>query len=334
MVRHLRVVGASFAAALLLSTSVISPDPRARPGSGSGRSRCSAATGSMPAASPRRAGSSAQAVVPTGFTDQPTLTGLTAPTVVQFAPDGRVFVAEKRGMIKVFDSLSDTTPTTFADLRTQVDDYWDRGLLGHGAAAELPDQPLRVRPVHVRRPDRRHGPGVERRLPDAARPDDRRLRGQRPAVAAPGERRRQHRARAGAHQRLVPAAPEPLHRHGRVRARRRALRERRRRRELQRRRLRPDRRQPAGTPDPGEPVRGPGRRGRRAAEPGPADDADRRRRGRRRTVLQRDRAGRCARSPTGASARRAGRPPSTRRATSPGTYTGSYALGQAGALSG
>ena len=173
-----------------------------------------------------------------------------------------------------------------------------RRLLGprparHGAAAELPDQPLRVRPVHVRRPDRRHGPGVERRLPDTARPDDGRVRGERPAVAVPGGGRRGHGPRAGAHQRLVPAAPEPLHRHRRVRARRRALRQRRRRRELRRRRLRPDRRQPAEHAHPGEPVRGPGRRGRRAPEPGPADGSDRRRRGRRRTDLQRDRAGRC-----------------------------------------
>ena len=133
-------------------------------------------------------GVTAQAVVPAGFTDQQTLTGLTAPTVIQFAPDGRVFVAEKRGIIKVFDSLSDTTPD---DVRRPPAP--GRRLLGprparHGAAPELPDQPLRLRPVHVRRPDRRHGPGVERRLPDAARPDDGRVRGQRPAVA-PARRR-------------------------------------------------------------------------------------------------------------------------------------------------
>jgi hypothetical protein len=32
-------------------------------------------------------------------------------------------------LIKAFDGLSDTTPTTFADLRTKVHDFWDRGLL-------------------------------------------------------------------------------------------------------------------------------------------------------------------------------------------------------------
>jgi hypothetical protein len=50
--------------------------------------------------------------------------------VLQFAPDGRVFVGQRNGVIKVFASLADTAPVTFADLSTEVDDYWDRGLLG------------------------------------------------------------------------------------------------------------------------------------------------------------------------------------------------------------
>ena len=41
-----------------------------------------------------------------------------------------MFVASKSGIINVFDSLDDTTPTQFADLRTRVHDFWDRGLLG------------------------------------------------------------------------------------------------------------------------------------------------------------------------------------------------------------
>lgn len=56
--------------------------------------------------------------------------GLINPTAIEFSPDGRVFVAEKRGVIKVFDDLNDTTPTVFADLRTNVHNFWDRGLLG------------------------------------------------------------------------------------------------------------------------------------------------------------------------------------------------------------
>jgi glucose/arabinose dehydrogenase len=64
------------------------------------------------------------------FIDTTVLSGLVSPTAVRFAPDGRVFVAEKSGIIKVFDSLQDSSATVFADLRTSVHNYWDRGLLG------------------------------------------------------------------------------------------------------------------------------------------------------------------------------------------------------------
>lgn len=70
------------------------------------------------------------ATVPTGFADEEVWTGLDHPMAVAFAPDGKVFVAEKRGTIRVFSSLADTTPTTFADLSVNVDNYWDRGLMG------------------------------------------------------------------------------------------------------------------------------------------------------------------------------------------------------------
>ena len=67
--------------------------------------------------------------------------GLQNPTAVRFASDGRVFVAEKRGVIKVFDSLTDTTPTTFADLNVNVYNFWDRGLLGMALAPNFPTSP-------------------------------------------------------------------------------------------------------------------------------------------------------------------------------------------------
>ena len=68
--------------------------------------------------------------LPPGFTETTVWSGLGNPTAVRFAPDGRVFVASKSGIINVFDNLSDTTPTVYADLRTRVHDFWDRGLLG------------------------------------------------------------------------------------------------------------------------------------------------------------------------------------------------------------
>jgi glucose/arabinose dehydrogenase len=71
-----------------------------------------------------------QTVLPPGFSESVVWDDLVSPTVVRFAPDGRVFVASKSGTIEVFDGLADRTPERYADLRTQVVDYWDRGLLG------------------------------------------------------------------------------------------------------------------------------------------------------------------------------------------------------------
>ena len=79
--------------------------------------------------------------LPTGFRDSVVLSGLVNPTVLQVAPDGRIFVGQKNGVIKVFQSLTDTNPVTFADLSTKVDDYWDRGLLGMALAPNFPTDP-------------------------------------------------------------------------------------------------------------------------------------------------------------------------------------------------
>jgi glucose/arabinose dehydrogenase/PKD repeat protein len=85
---------------------------------------------------------SAQAATyPSGFSEQTVFSGLTNPTALRFASDGRVFVAEKNGQIKVFDSLSDPQPDVFADLRTQVHNFWDRGLLGLALDPDFPDNP-------------------------------------------------------------------------------------------------------------------------------------------------------------------------------------------------
>lgn len=76
-----------------------------------------------------------------GFTQTTVFSGLNHPTVVRFASDGRVFIAEKSGLIKVFDNLTATAPTTFADLRVNVHNYWDRGLLGLALDPNFPTQP-------------------------------------------------------------------------------------------------------------------------------------------------------------------------------------------------
>jgi PKD repeat protein len=86
--------------------------------------------------------SSAQAAtLQPGFNEEVVFSGLTNPTAVRFASDGRVFVAEKRGVIKVFDSLTDTSPGVFADLNVNVYNFWDRGLLGMTLAPNFPTDP-------------------------------------------------------------------------------------------------------------------------------------------------------------------------------------------------
>src|SRR6185295_20006297 len=79
--------------------------------------------------------------LPSGFQKTTVFSGLNQPTAVQFASDGRVFVAEKSGIVKVFDSLTATTPSIFADLRTYVHNYWDRGLLGLALHPDFPHTP-------------------------------------------------------------------------------------------------------------------------------------------------------------------------------------------------
>ena len=83
----------------------------------------------------------APSALPPGFSESVVFSGLTQPTAVRFSPDGRVFVAEKSGLIKVFSSLTDPTPTVFADLSTNVHNFWDRGLLGLALDPGFPSRP-------------------------------------------------------------------------------------------------------------------------------------------------------------------------------------------------
>jgi glucose/arabinose dehydrogenase len=97
--------------------------------------------GSLAALMAGTAPAASAATLPAGFQESVVFSGLTNPTAVRFAPDGRVFVAEKRGVIKVFDSLTDTTPDVFADLNVNVYNFWDRGLLGMALAPNFPTSP-------------------------------------------------------------------------------------------------------------------------------------------------------------------------------------------------
>ncbi|MCZ7590364.1 MAG: PQQ-dependent sugar dehydrogenase [Gaiella sp.] len=79
--------------------------------------------------------------LPTGFRDVVVLSGMSLPVSFEIAADGRVFVAEQRGRILVFDDLRDSTPTVFADLSTRVHSWSERGLLDIALDPRSPDEP-------------------------------------------------------------------------------------------------------------------------------------------------------------------------------------------------
>jgi glucose/arabinose dehydrogenase len=79
--------------------------------------------------------------LPSGFRDTIAIEGLHDPTAVRFAPNGQVFVAQKDGEILLFDNIDDTTPQVFVDLRPQVYEYGDRGLLGLAIDPAFPARP-------------------------------------------------------------------------------------------------------------------------------------------------------------------------------------------------
>ncbi len=68
--------------------------------------------------------------IPNGFTLEDITDPLSAPVAFGFTDAGRLYVAEKRGTVQVFDSVNDPTPTQVIDVSGNVHDYWDRGLLG------------------------------------------------------------------------------------------------------------------------------------------------------------------------------------------------------------
>ncbi len=66
------------------------------------------------------------ATLPQGFTDSRVVSGLTNPMDMEFAPDGRLFVAEQAGRLRI--AKPDGTLATFLNISTKVDSTGDRGL--------------------------------------------------------------------------------------------------------------------------------------------------------------------------------------------------------------
>ena len=80
-----------------------------------------------------------------GFVDETIATGFSSPTSIVFATDGRVFLAEKRGIVKTWPSYADLRGGGAAgqtiDIRADVMNYWDRGLLGMAVDPAYPVSP-------------------------------------------------------------------------------------------------------------------------------------------------------------------------------------------------
>jgi glucose/arabinose dehydrogenase len=66
--------------------------------------------------------------VPSGFVDTPVVSGLTSPTSMVFAPDGRIFITEQHGAIKIVKH-GKVLSKPFATI-TDLDSAAERGLLG------------------------------------------------------------------------------------------------------------------------------------------------------------------------------------------------------------
>src|SRR5262245_57573222 len=75
------------------------------------------------------------ATVPTGFTETLVAGGLTNPTAMAFAPDGRIFVCQQSGALRVIKNGA-LLSTPFLTL--SVDDAGERGLLGVAFDPDFP----------------------------------------------------------------------------------------------------------------------------------------------------------------------------------------------------
>jgi glucose/arabinose dehydrogenase len=78
---------------------------------------------------------------PAGFEQSVAFSGLEQPTTVAVGEDGGVFVGEQSGIILSYSGPKDGTATRVADLRTEVHDAGDRGLLALALDPGYPRRP-------------------------------------------------------------------------------------------------------------------------------------------------------------------------------------------------
>ena len=78
--------------------------------------------------------------LPSGFTLENVITGLNQGVVFDFSPDGRIFIGQKNGVVRVYQNGA-LLPTPFADISSQVNNRHDRGMLGLAVHPDFPAQP-------------------------------------------------------------------------------------------------------------------------------------------------------------------------------------------------
>jgi putative heme-binding domain-containing protein len=83
-------------------------------------------------------GSSGTLVLPKGFKAEVVATGLTGATALEVASDGRVFVCEQTGTLRVIKN-GKLLPAPF--IKLPVDSSWERGLIGVTVAPDFPETP-------------------------------------------------------------------------------------------------------------------------------------------------------------------------------------------------
>src|SRR5262245_53544862 len=65
-----------------------------------------------------------------GFTESVVASGLNSPTTMEFAPDGKLFIAEQRGTMGVWQNGIREQANFFRDTPINTDTISERGLLG------------------------------------------------------------------------------------------------------------------------------------------------------------------------------------------------------------
>lgn len=78
--------------------------------------------------------------VPPGFAVETLATRLNAATALALAPDGRIFIADQTGPLRVWKDGA-LLPAPALDLTARIDSYWERGLLGLALHPDFPRTP-------------------------------------------------------------------------------------------------------------------------------------------------------------------------------------------------